>query len=68
MTYLQDLFDNRLTRIGAAVFLVMLAIVLVNLLVDLPYQAPLLGLLTLSLVPVLFIVVAVIFIIAILKS
>ena len=68
MRYLQELFDDWLIRAGAIVFLLMLALVLLNIFYDLPYKIPLLGLLTLTLVPILFIVDGVIFAIAILRS
>ncbi len=68
MSYFQRLFDDRWTRIAAIVFLLMLVLALPNLFLDLPNKSPLLGLLTLSLIPILFIVDAVIFVVAILRS
>jgi hypothetical protein len=68
MRYLQELLDDRWTRLGGIVFLLMLALVVFNFFLELPSRSPVFGLLALSLVPVLFAVELVIFAIAILKS
>ncbi len=68
MSYFGGLLDDRWVRVAAIAFVVMLVISLANLLLDIPDKLPLLGLLTLPLVPILFVVEAVIFIVAILRS
>ena len=68
MDFIQGVFDNWLMRTSAIVLLLMLVLVLLNIGLNLPDRIPLAGLLTLTLVPILFIVDVVIFAIVILKS
>ncbi len=67
MRYLGEIFDDWLTRAAGIVFVLIVALVIFNIYSDLPEKYPLFGVLLFSLVPVLFIVGGVIFILAILK-
>ena len=68
MRILHDIFDDWLTRAAGIVFVLIIALTLVNTYSDLPSQYPMLGMFNFSMVPVLFIVGGVIFVLAILKS
>ena len=64
---MHEIFDDRLTRAAGIVFLLIVALVIFNIYSDLPEQYPLFGVFNFSMVPVLFIVGGVIFVLAILK-
>jgi hypothetical protein len=68
MKFLREVFDDWITRAAGIVFVLIVALVIFNMYSDLPEQYPLFGVFNFSMVPVLFIVGGVIFILAILKS
>ncbi len=68
MRYLREIFDDWLTRAAGIVFVLILALVIFNIYSDLPEKYPLFGVFNFSMVPILFIVGGVIFILAILRS
>ena len=68
MKTVRDIFDDWLTRAAAIVFILIVILTLVNTYSDLPNQIPTLGMFVFSMIPVLFIVGGVIFVLAILKS
>ena len=67
MKYLREVFDDWLTRAAGIVFVMIVALVVFNIYSDLPERYPLFGVFNFSMVPALFIVGGVIFILAILK-
>ena len=67
MRYLREIFDDWLTRAAGIVFVLIVALVVFNMYSDLPEQYPLFGTFNFSMVPVLFIVGGVIFVLAILR-
>ncbi len=67
-TYIRDIFDDWLTRAAGIVFMLIGALVIFNIFSDLPEKYPLFGAINFSMVPVLFIVGGIIFILAILRS
>ncbi len=68
MKYLREIFNDWLTRAAGIVFVLIVALVIFNLVSDLPEKYPLFGVFNFSMVPILFIVGGVIFILAILRS
>ena len=68
MRYLPEIFDDWLTRAAGIVFVLIVALVIFNIYSDLPERYPLFGVFNFSMVPILFIVGGVIFILAILRS
>ena len=68
MKYLREIFDDWLTRAAGIIFLLIVALVIFNIASDLPEKYPLFGVFNFSMVPILFIVGGVIFILAILRS
>ncbi|MBI4303578.1 MAG: NapC/NirT family cytochrome c [Chloroflexi bacterium] len=68
MKYLREIFDDWLTRAAGIVFVLIVALVIFNIYSDLPEAYPLFGVFNFSMVPVLFVVGGVIFVLAILKS
>ena len=68
MKYIQEIFDDWLTRSALIVFLLIIVVVIFNIYSDLPEQYPLFGVFSFSLVPMLVIVGGVIFVLAILRS
>ena len=68
MRVLREVFDNWLIRAAGIVFLLIVALVLFNLVSDLPEHYPLFGVFNFSMVPVLFVAGGVIFVLAILRS
>ena len=68
MRYLREIFDDWLTRAAGIVFVLIVALVIFNIFSDLPEKYPLFGVFNFSMVPILFIVGGVIFILAILRS
>jgi hypothetical protein len=65
---IRDIFDDWLTRAAGIVFVLIIVLTLVNTYSDLPMQNPIFGMFNFSMVPVLFIVGGVIFVLAILRS
>ncbi len=65
---MREIFDDWLTRAAGIVFVLIVALVIFNLVSDLPEKYPLFGVFNFSMVPVLFIVGGIIFILAILRS
>ncbi len=68
MKYIRDIFDDWLTIAAGIVFVLIVALVIFNLFSDLPEKYPLFGVFNFSMVPILFIVGGVIFILAIWRS
>ncbi|MFH1381859.1 MAG: hypothetical protein ABIH70_03100 [Chloroflexota bacterium] len=68
MKYVREIFDDWLTRAAGIVFVLIVALVVFNMVSGLPEQYPLFGVFNFSMVPILFIVGGVIFVLAILKS
>lgn len=68
MKYLREIFDDWITRAAGIIFLLIVALVVFNIFSDLPEKYPLFGVFNFSMVPVLFIVGGVVFILAILRS
>jgi len=68
LRYLREIFDDWLTRAAGIVFVLIVALVIFNIYSDLPEKYPLFGVFNFSMVPILFIVGGVIFILAILRS
>ena len=68
MKYLREIFDDWLTRAAGIIFILIVALVVFNILSDLPEKYPLFGVFNFSMVPILFIIGGVIFILAILRS
>ena len=68
MKYLREIFDDWVTRAAGIVFVLIVALVIFNIFSDLPEKYPLFGVFNFSMVPILFIVGGVIFILAILRS
>ena len=67
MRFFREIFDDRLTRMAGVVFISIVGLVIFNMYSALPEEYPLFGTLLFSLVPVLFVVGGVIFVLAILK-
>ncbi len=65
---MREIFDDWLTRAAGIIFVLIVALVIFNLVSDLPEKYPLFGVFNFSMVPVLFIVGGIIFILAILRS
>ncbi len=65
---MREIFNDRLTRAAGVVFVLIVALVLFNWYSDLSQKYPLFGVFNFSMVPVLFIVGGIIFILAILRS
>ncbi|MFQ5987610.1 MAG: NapC/NirT family cytochrome c [Dehalococcoidia bacterium] len=68
MKYLRQFFDDWLTRAAGIVFLLIVGLVIFNTSSGLPEKYPLFGVFNYSMVPILFIVGGVIFVLAILRS
>ncbi len=68
MKYLREIFDDWLIRAAGIVFLLIVALVIFNIFSDLPARYPFFGVFNFSMVPILFIVGGVIFILAIMRS
>ena len=68
MKYLREIFDDWLTRAAGIVCVLIVALVIFNVFSDLPEKYPLFGVFNFSMVPILFIVGGVIFILAIWRS
>ena len=68
MKYLREIFDDWVTRAAGIVFVLIVTLVIFNIFSDLPEKYPLFGVFNFSMVPILFIVGGVIFILAILRS
>lgn len=68
MIYLREIFDDWLTRSAGIILLLTIVLVVFTTVTDLLELYPLAGVFTFSLVPVLFVVGGVIFILAILRS
>ncbi len=67
MRFLREVFDDWLTRTAGIVFVLIVVLVIFNMYSDLPETYPLFGVFQFSMVPVLFIIGGVIFVMAILK-
>ncbi len=68
MKYLREVFDDGITRAAGIVFLLIIGVVLFNVYSPLQQEFPLFGVFSFLMVPVLFIVGGIIFVLAILKS
>jgi hypothetical protein len=65
---IREIFDDWLTRAAGTLFILILALVIFNIFSNLTQSHPLLGVLLFSLVPLLFIIGGVIFVLAIIRS
>lgn len=61
-------FDDRLIKLATLILVLIIGVSMFSILSDLPTTYPLLGVFTYSMVPILFIAGAVVFVIAILRS
>ena len=68
MKYIREIFDDWLTIAAGIVFVLIVALVIFNVFSDLPEKYPIFGVFNFSMVPILFIVGGVIFILAIWRS
>ena len=68
MKHFKEIFDDGITRALGICFLLIVGVVLFNLYSNLPERYPLFGAFSFLMVPVLFIVGGIIFVLAILKS
>jgi hypothetical protein len=68
MKHFKEIFDDGITRAAGICFLLIVGVVLFNLYSKLPERYPLFGAFSFLMVPVLFIVGGIIFVLAILKS
>lgn len=68
MKQIHDIFNDRMTRAAGIVFALIIVVVTCNFYTGLPDRYPLFGVIVYSLVPILFIVGGLIFILAILRS
>ena len=68
MKYIREIFDDWLTIAAGIVFVLIVALVIFNLFSDLPEKYPIFGVFNFSMVPILFIVGGVIFLLAIWRS
>jgi hypothetical protein len=67
LKYLREVFDDWLMKAAGIVFVLIVALVVLNVYSDLPEQYPLFGVINFSFVPILFIAGGVIFVLALLK-
>ena len=63
-----ELFDDWLMKAAGIIFVLIVALVVFNLISDLPEKYPLFGVINFSAVPVLFIAGGIIFVLAILRE
>ncbi|OGO38339.1 MAG: hypothetical protein A2147_10610 [Chloroflexi bacterium RBG_16_57_8] len=68
MKFFREVFDDLVTRAAGIVFLLIVAVVVFNVYSDLPERYPLFGVFSFLMVPVLFVVGGIIFVLAILRS
>lgn len=67
MNVLRNIFDDWLTRAAGIILVLLIALVLFNILSDLPERHPLFGMIDFMFVPILFVAGGIVFILAILK-
>jgi hypothetical protein len=63
-----EIFDDWITRAAGIIFLLIVALTIFNIVSNLPETHPFFGVFNFSMVPVLFIVGGIIFVLAILRS
>jgi hypothetical protein len=68
MRLFKEIFDDKITRAAGVVFVLIIAVVAFNLYSGLPERYPLFGAFSFMLVPILFVVGGIIFVLAILRS
>lgn len=68
MKYIREIFDDWITRAAGIVFVLIVTLVIFNVYSDLPETYPLFGVFNFTMVPILFIIGGIIFVLAILKS
>ena len=68
MKYLRYIFDDWLTRAAGIIFFLIVALVVFDVFTNLPDKWPFLGLMNFAMVPVLFVLGGVIFVLAILRE
>jgi hypothetical protein len=68
LKYIREIFDDWITRSAGILFVLIVALVIFNIFSDLPEQYPLFGVFNFSMVPILFIIGGIIFVLAILRS
>ena len=64
----KEIFDDWITRAAGIVFILILALVIFNVFSDFPQDHPLIGVFLFGMVPLLFIIGGIIFVLAILRS
>ncbi len=68
MRYLREVFDDWLIRAAGIIFILIVGLVIFNTVSDLPEKYPLFGVFNFSMVPILFIVGGVVFVLTILRE
>ncbi len=68
MNTLKQIFADWVVRLAGIVFILILSLVIFNAASDLPYRYPLFGVFNFSMVPLLFVLGGIIFVLAILRS
>jgi hypothetical protein len=68
LRFLKEVFDDWITRAAGIVFILIFALVMFNVFSAFPQQHPLIGVFLFGMVPALFILGGIIFVLAILKS
>ena len=68
MRYLREIFDDWLTRAAGIIFILIVGLVIFNTVSDLPEKYPLFGVFNFSMVPILFIVGGIVFVLTILRE
>ena len=68
LKFFREVFDDGVTRAAGIVFLLIVAVVVFNVYSPLPERYPLFGAFSFLMVPVLFVVGGIIFVLAILRS
>lgn len=65
MRHIREIFDDWLTKAGGFVLLLMISVLAFNTFSDLPFRFPVLGMMSFTLEPLLFVIGGVIFVLAI---
>ena len=65
MRHIRGIFDDRLTKAGGVVLVLMIGVLAFNTFSDLPFRFPMLGMMSFTLEPILFVIGGVIFVFAI---
>jgi len=68
LRYFREIFNDWPTRAAGIIFILIVGLVLFNILSELPEKYPLFGVFNFSMVPILFIIGGIVFVLAILRS